>query len=100
MAIYFQLTPIGYRDAATFQSIDAAICQNLDLPFDDNRYTCGWFDVVGFLLAAGKTHSQITDRLRKQQSDCSAEWRDGYYDLLRINHYLMENYTTNAWAGR
>lgn len=100
MAIYFQLTRIGSREPSTFQTIDCAICQSLGLPWDNIRYVEGWYDVIGFMLASGKTFAQITDYLNERVTNGPVDWSDGYRNLLRINHYLLENYSTEAWGGR
>jgi hypothetical protein len=101
MAVYFQLTRLGDSAPSTFQQIDNAICQNLNLPWDTDRYALGWYDYIGFLLALGKTFQQITDML---QEDIARQTRperaDEYRTMLRINHFLLENYTADAWAGR
>lgn len=101
MAYYFQLTRLGSRSPSTFQSIDNAICQHTGLPWDDHRYCCGWYDIIGFSLASGKSFAEITDYLREKADNPEwPEWQEGYRNLLRINHFLMENYTTDAWYGR
>lgn len=101
MAVYFQLYPIGYSEPATFQQIDSAICQNVDglSPWHAKHWVCSWYDIIGFKLALGKTYQQITDDF-KEMITKYPEDADVYYDLIRINHYLLDNYTVNAWAGR
>lgn len=104
MPICFQLTPKGYTAPATIQSIDDAICQALDLPWDADEFVCNWYDVIGFRLAMGKTFSQITDAINDSIASCleaghpASAYR--YRIRLRINHFLLENYTPDAWNER
>jgi hypothetical protein len=60
MAVFFQLTRIGEREPAILQTIDRAICQNLELPFDAVHWVGGWYDIIGFRLAMGKTLEYLT----------------------------------------
>lgn len=100
MAVYFQLFPIGYSTPASFQQVDNAICQNLDLPWDADRYACEWYDSIGLRIALGKSFQEIADEFKSALTDRPEQFREWYYNMLRINHYLLENYTTEAWFGR
>jgi len=102
MAQYFTLTRLGSKEPAILQDVDRAICQNIGTRFDDISWTEGWYDLIGFRLAMGHSFSQITDYLNERIADTGIDmaWRDDYRTLLRINHYLMDNYTSDAWCGR
>lgn len=97
----FQLTRKGYPSPAVLQSIDAELCQNLDLPFSEDKWACGWYDLIGFSLACGRTFDEIADAIKEgciKDNNEDIRQRDRGYQLLRINHYLNEHYTTDAWA--
>ncbi len=102
MAVYFQLTRIGSREPSAFQDIDRAICHNLELPFDDVRYAADWYDLIGFRCALGKSFQDTTDYINSRINDTGLDmaWRNDYRTLLRINHFLLENYSTDSWFGR
>jgi hypothetical protein len=102
MAVYFQLYRIGSREAATLQSVDAAICQALELPFSEDKYVCSWFDIIGFQLACGKSFQTVTNLLMSNWGRYSYGVKVNEFDqtLVRINHFLLENYTTECWYGR
>lgn len=90
----------GDKEPVAFQQVDNAICHNLELPWDEKRYVNGWFDFIGFKLAMGQTFQQIADDLQKTIAEDAeggivCEWT---VTMLRINHYLMEHYTCNAWV--
>lgn len=91
MPTCFQLYRRDTGEAQYFQTIDRELCQNLDLPYSDDRYTCLWYNIIGLMLAMGKTFEQITDLFN------DGAWDDRNTDLLRINHYLMEHYTADSW---
>lgn len=102
MAVYFQLYRIGSQEPAILQQVDAAICQNLGLPFDDSKWVCSWYDIIGFQLACGRSFQTITNLLMSNWERHSYGANVDSFDrtLVRINHYLLENYSTECWAGR
>lgn len=99
MPVCFQLIDRTTGQPAVFQCIDAAICHNLNLPFRDDEYTCGWYDYHGFLLAFGTSFQQITNIIRNNmiRHVDKPDWLANDHDMLRINHYLLEHYESSAW---
>lgn len=96
MPVCFQLIDRTSGIPATLQHVDAQLCQNLDLPFHNELYTCWWYDIIGFKLALGKSFAEITNDLRDNQAKYPKNWQD-YQDLLRINAFLLEYYESSAW---
>lgn len=100
MAVYFQLYRLGSTEPSSFQSIDNALCHNLGLPWHERMYVEGWYDIIGFMLACGRSHGHIADYLNERIEQAPSDYTEGYRNLARINHFIMENYTTNSWCGR
>ena len=97
----FQLTRKGHTEPTTLQAIDAELCQNLDLPFSENKWACGWYDLIGFSLACGRSFDEITDAIKVgciKDANKDIAQREHGYQLLRINHYLNEHFTSDAWV--
>ena len=80
----FQLTRIGSHEPSFLQTIDAAICQNLDLPFSDDKWVNSWYDTIGFALACGEDWDWILETYTG-------------HTTRRIVHFLRENYTSDSW---
>lgn len=93
----YNLTRKGWPSPATLQTVDAELCQNLSLPFDDVHWTCDWHNIIGFSLAMGRTLPELIDRHRENETKYPED-RDTYHDLVRICAYLNEHYTVDAWA--
>jgi hypothetical protein len=92
----FALTRIGSHEPTVLQDVDTAICQSLELPWDKTQWVEGWYDIIGFLLACGKSFADITDHCRKQM--LTSRYPEHYLTLIRINHFLLDNYSTDAWV--
>jgi hypothetical protein len=89
----FQLTRKGDSSPAKLQDIDRAICQNLDIPFSEDKWAANWYANIGLFLALGKSFNDIIDLC----------WDINGYEAehanltLRIAAYLNDNYTSDAW---
>jgi len=99
----FQLTRRGETVPASLAQVDSAICQALELTWDPKHWAYGWYDYIGFKLASGRTFQQITDDIRAfiikdRTKPDAAEWLEIDYVLLRINHFLLENYQSDCWV--
>lgn len=90
MPACFQLYKKGSSEPEKFTVIDEEICAMLDVPCDPVKWIYGWYDIIGFKLAIGKTFEQIVTDLE--------EYND--VELLKITRWLMEHYTSNAWYTR
>jgi hypothetical protein len=96
----FQLTRKGETKPTALQDIDAELCQNLDLPFSEDKWAGGWYDLIGFSLACGRSFDEITDAIKvgiKAANKGTAQCEHGY-QLLRINHYLSEHFSNDTWT--
>lgn len=90
-----------------FSQIDEELCKLFEVPVHEKYYIFGWYDCIGFKVAMGKKLPEIREgfeemKLEYQTSptpnDMTAEmieWCDG---ILKVTDYLIENYTTDAWA--
>jgi hypothetical protein len=95
MAAYFQiLGPDG--TAVSFNALDNMFCQTLEQPWSSEKYLCGWYDWIGFLMATGHSIPEIVDKTAEAYAD--HPWR---YLLTAMCHILLERgYSANSWYGR
>jgi hypothetical protein len=77
--------------------IDEEMCQHFKVETDPIKYYLGWFDIIGFKLACGKSFIQIVASLAKSMSEMP-QYKDDYLRLIEIALWLDENFTSNAWA--
>ena len=89
MANYIQLldktgTPVS------FQEIDEKLCNALNVPCDEKRYYCGWYDIVGY---SGKDN--IRDIIQRFSEEIPTDNK-----LIQALTWIDENYTLNAWYSR
>lgn len=96
MPVCFQLYRLGSRTPASLHyEVDGAICAYLEVPMSETKYCCGWYDYIGLLLAMGKSFAEIADGLQRDIAEGKATaWT---WTMLRINHFLCENYSSDAW---
>jgi len=97
----FQLIDRNTGQPEFFQVIDQQLCQHLELPFSDTVYVADWYDFIGLSLALGLSFAEITDMILADIAKYKTrDWTsavDRHYTLLRINHFLIEHYTSDAW---
>ena len=96
MPACFQLFRKGSVHAQKFTDVDNAICAYLEVVANDEQYVNDWYDHIGFLLALGRSFREIGQRWQ----DCIVKYpkdAEFYRLMLRINHFLMENYQADAW---
>lgn len=82
----FQLLRDG--SALPLNQIDEEICRHFNEPCHKTRYYQGWYDTIGFDLAAGQSFDQI---------------RTAYADfpkLVEIANWLEANFTVRHWYER
>lgn len=79
----FQLIPKGQTEPEKLVVIDQKICEALEVECHPKYWCRGWYDLIGFGVACGKTFEQL---------------RTIYPDMIDIIDFLDANYTTDAWA--
>ena len=84
MPLCFQLTRIGSHEPAVLQTIDAAICQNLDVPLSEEYWVADWYNSIGYALACGHDWDWMLKNFVGTE-------------IRRIIHFLRENYTADSW---
>ena len=82
----FQLISKSTGKATRFTDIDRELCDHLKQPCDDHWYLYGWYNWIGFSLVCGKSFTEIANILADDP------------ELLKINTYLAEHYTAEAWV--
>lgn len=93
----FALFRKGFTTPATLQVVDAELCQHLDLPYDDEKWACGWYDHIGLRLALGQSYETIIDDITLAIENDRGAYTDHCLTLRRIAAYLNEHYTPDAW---
>ena len=102
MAICFQLTLKGEKQPATLQSVDDRLWIELGHrePSKSDWYL-SWFNVVGFMLAAGHSFMNVSEHLEKRSMEASDQDESDYYaQLVEVTEFLSSNYTVNSFWGR
>lgn len=87
----FQLTRKGETQPSSLVKIDEEICGLVGQPVDARHYCFGWFDIIGFPLACGKSYSDIRQQFMEDG------FENTFPEILTILGYLEENYTPKAW---
>lgn len=91
MAVYFQLFAKGSETPAKFSQIDDAIRAHFGAEPSDTEYFCGWYDIIGYLLATGRDFETVHRYLVDQEFDPI---------LPKICEFMAENYSANSWFQR
>jgi hypothetical protein len=92
MPVCFQLFRKGSASPQKLSDVDTAICAYLEEPVHDMFWAHGWYDFIGFHLACGDSFEKIAERIH-----AAGPLDDRTRAMLRINHFLMENYTVDSW---
>lgn len=86
----FQLISKETGEAEPFITIDEKMCAALGVECHPTKYFMGWYDNIGSLIASG--------RKLEDMHTIYAEIIVKYPDFGRLITWLMDNYTTTAWA--
>jgi len=98
MANYFQLFKKGSDLAEELNSVDEAICAHLGKQVHPEKYCCGWFDTIGYLIASGRPLGG--DELRIKVNEWYEHSEEKLQVALKILTFLEENYTSTRWSAR
>jgi hypothetical protein len=97
----YTLTRKGQNEPEFRTKIDEELCKLLGLPVHPEYWVRDWDNVIGFALACGKTMDQVREMLLQyREKAIKKNNEDGanyYRDLLKIQEYLDQNFTVNAW---
>jgi len=85
----FTLTRIGSTVPSALSQVDEALCRHLGVAVHPTKYVAHWYSIIGFALACG---AELNQEMVNQYRDDP--------ELHRIAEYLLENYTSDAWAER
>lgn len=80
----FTLYPIGKKEPAILQDVDAELCAQFLEPVTD-KWFHGWYNGIGFPLSVGLTFDEILEDMHPGSL------------AFRITTYLKEHYTVNSW---
>lgn len=92
MAVCFQLFPIGSDVPANLSEVDARMCEHFGQTCYEDRYLEAWDDIVGYLLATGRTFAEAKARL----AECAIP-DSGPVSYSAICDWLEANYTTSSF---
>ncbi len=78
--------------------IDEELCNHFKVDCDPVKWFHGWYDFIGYGLAAGKSFAEIrticTDLVsNKDDADGKMHWQR----MVEIADYLNEHFTSDAW---
>jgi hypothetical protein len=79
-----QLFRKGEKEAVSFHEVDKEICQLMNVPVSMDKWCCDWYNIIGFLIAVGKTLPEIAEMPLGVNSH-------------QIAVFMAERYTSNAW---
>jgi hypothetical protein len=102
MAIYFQLISNGSdarfpaSEAATFNAVDEAVCADLGVACSKEEFYAGWYDIIGFALASGRSYAVIESYLKQDADKGSVKAQK----LLAVNTWLSERFNVDNWSGQ
>ena len=87
----FQLSRKSDPDAkpVVLAEIDEEICAAVAEPVHENLWCRGWYNMIGRMLALGKSFDEIEEILKDEGDKCH---------LIPVVVFLRENYTSSAWA--
>jgi hypothetical protein len=96
---------IGHAQPQVFQQIDIEMCQYFGVDVHEKYYFCGWYDYIGYLLATGRSFADIEQLIlknlfeRKSVGDSrhAKQEREWSAEMLQVNNWLRERFTTDAW---
>ncbi len=96
----FSLSRKGSTEFVFFQTVDEEMCKHFQVECDPVKYMSGWYDIIGFRLACGKSFS---DQRKIYQAEIDKPEHDAddkayYSTLLMIVNWLEENFTSDAWV--
>lgn len=77
------------RMPVPFVTIDQEIAAHLGLPCDPIEWVRGWYNMIAFRLAMGRTLDEIRQELTKDADP---------YELLPILTFLEAHFTPDTWA--
>jgi len=108
MAVYFNLTRKSAPEAGpvVLSALDVEICTLTDQPVHESKYCLGWFDMIGYWLAVGKTWAEIrTMHAEWRRADArglegeNLEGHNAYHDLLaKVVDWLEANFIVESWG--
>src|SRR5689334_4899735 len=81
----FSLTKIGETEPMKLTQIDELICGHLGVKVHPTQWVYGWYDIIGFGLAMGKTFDDFID---------NPDWSDRIQEIAK---FLKDNFKSDAW---
>lgn len=105
----FQLYRKGESTPTALQMVDEHICKHFDSPVDAEHWICGWYHVIGFLIATrdgcplgsralrlAVVTWYVDDDYRMNQN--LTRTRKELRNMIQILKFLEAHYTSNAWV--
>lgn len=101
MPVCFQLfRKTEPQKAVVFQRVDEELCKHFNVPVDEHRYYCGWYDGIGFRIATGMSFEAIRNEFVGDffgMDSRDSKWANFYWRRIEILDYLAERFNTTCW---
>jgi len=91
MPACFQLYKKGSLEPECFVDVDNEICAMFDIPVHPVKYAFGWYDLIGFWIAVGKTYDEMRTILAEPGWNYVPE-------LLRIIDWFEKDFENTHWT--
>lgn len=88
MTLCIQLVKKDRKTPSRMSMVDADICRHFNAEVNSKFYHEGWYDIIGYLLATGRTFEEVRARLVELEFS---------QRLIDICDFLSENYIAQAW---
>ncbi len=91
----FHLVRKGEKEPTTLTQVDREVCEYMEVPEDKVHYCYDWFNVIGFLIASGKSLGSQDLRIAVREWTEVEELRE---KLEKILDFLEQHFVSDAWV--
>ena len=93
----FQLISKETHEAVVLQKLDDDLRVHFGFGPDPKNWLNGWYNIIGFKLAGGKSFAQIREDLEELATEPNSLYVEEDKLQLAILEYIEERYESSAW---